>query len=311
METQRLSERESKALAIATHTQLIRNPNNTWIVPSQSGAKTYTVNPDPESPNCTCPDFENRRARCKHVLAVEIVLKREIITVGNTQTVTETLTVKQKYTQEWPAYNKAQTHEKAHFIEFLHQLCSGIEEPIQTNGRPRLPLADIIFAAAYKTYTAVSARRFTSDLRDALAKGYISKLPSYNSIFDYFQMESVTPYLRQLITQSALPLQSIEEDFAVDSSGFSTTNYVRWFSVKYGNNEDWHDWIKMHLICGVKTHVVASVEITRALKHDSPYFKPLVEQAVKAGFNMKEISADKGYISMKNLQAAVDNGAMP
>jgi len=26
---------------------------------------------------------------------------------------------------------------------------------------------------------------------------------------------------------------------------------------------------------------------------------------------MKEISADKGYISMKNLQAAVDNGAVP
>jgi len=44
METQKLSERESKALAIATHTQLVRNPNNTWIVPSQSSTKTYTVN---------------------------------------------------------------------------------------------------------------------------------------------------------------------------------------------------------------------------------------------------------------------------
>jgi SWIM zinc finger len=106
METQKLSERESKALAIATHTQLVRKPNNTWIVPSQSGAKTYTVNPDPESLFCDCPDFEYRRARCKHVLAVEIVLKREIVTVGNTQTVTETLTVKQKYTQDWPSYNK-------------------------------------------------------------------------------------------------------------------------------------------------------------------------------------------------------------
>src|SRR5215213_2629250 len=179
MSTPQLSERESKALAIATHTNLVRKPNNTWIVPSQSGAKTYTVNPDPESPFCDCPDFEFRRARCKHIYAVEIVLKREIVTVGQTQTVTETLTVKQKYTQDWPSYNKAQQNEKAHFIEFLHQLCSGIEEPIQTKGRPRLPLADIIFAATYKTYTMVSARRFASDLRDALAKGYVSKLPSY------------------------------------------------------------------------------------------------------------------------------------
>jgi hypothetical protein len=73
-------------------------------------------------------------------------------------------------------------------------------------------------------------------------------MPSYNSVFDYFQMESLTPYLRELIADSALPLKSIETEFAVDSSGFSPTNYVRWFDVKYGNNEDWHDWIKMHLI---------------------------------------------------------------
>ena len=114
---------------------------------------------------------------------------------GHSQTVTETVTVKKKYTQEWSSYNKSQTNEKAHFLAFLHELCSGIEEPIQTNGRPHLPLADIIFAAAYKTYSTVSGRRFVSDLRDALAKGYISRMPSYNSIFDYFKMESLTPYL--------------------------------------------------------------------------------------------------------------------
>jgi len=32
-----------------------------------------------------------------------------------------------------------------------------------------------------------------------------------------------------LIAECALPLQSIEDSFAVDSSGFSTINYVRWF----------------------------------------------------------------------------------
>ncbi len=257
------------------------------------------------------PGFEYRRQRCKHVYAVEIVLRREIVTDGQTQTVTETVTVRKTHSQSWPEYNKAQQFEKGHFIEFLHQLCSGIEEPIQTNGRPRLPLADIIFGLVYKTYTGVSGRRFASDLRDALAKGYISKLPSYNSIFDYFKMGSLTPYLRQLIAQSAAPLQSVETDFAVDSSGFSTTNYVRWFDVKYGNNEDWHDWVKMHLMCGVKTHIVTSVEISRATANDSPFYKPLLQQTAKAGFKMLEVSADKGYISQKNLQATVDHGAVP
>ena len=60
-----------------------------------------------------------------------------------------------------------------------------------------------------------------------------------------------------------------QSETVLDSSGFSITNYVRWFDVKYGNNEDWHDWVKMHLMCGVKTHVVTSVEISRATKHDS------------------------------------------
>ena len=311
METQKLSERESKALAIATHTNLVRKPNNTWIVPSQSGAKTYTVNPDPESPSCDCPDFEFRRARCKHVLAVEIVLKREIVTDGQTQTVTETLTVKQKYTQDWQSYNAAQQTEKSHFLAFLYQLCSKVEEPIQTMGRPRLPLKDVIFAVTYKTYSMLSARRFASDMRDALAKGYVSKAPSFNSVFDYLQMESLTPYLKQLIAESAMPLQSIEKDFAVDSSGFSTTSYVRWFDVKYGNNEDWHDWLKMHLMCGVKTHIVTSVELSGATSNDSPFYKPLLQQTAKAGFKMQEVSADKGYISMKNLQATLDHGAVP
>lgn len=310
METHQLSERETKALEIAAHSKLTYQ-GGMWLVPSQSGAKEYTVDPNPESPRCSCPDFEYRRARCKHIYAVEITLKREYKIDGQTQTVTETVTVKKTYSQSWPEYNRAQCNEKSHFIEFLHQLCAGIEEPIQTNGRPRLPLADIIFGLVYKTYTGVSGRRFASDLRDALAKGYISKMPSYNSIFDYFQMETLTPYLKQLIAASALPLKSIETEFAVDSSGFSTTSYVRWFDVKYGNNEDWHDWVKMHLMCGVKTHVVTSVEISRATANDSPFYKPLLASTAKAGFNMQEVSADKGYISMKNLQATVDHGAVP
>ena len=74
----------------------------------------------------------NSGARCKHVLAVEIVLKREIVTDGQTQTVTETVTVKQKYTQDWQGYNAAQQTEKSHFLAFLYQLCSKVEEPIQT-----------------------------------------------------------------------------------------------------------------------------------------------------------------------------------
>jgi len=40
--------------------------------------------------------------------------------------------------------------------------------------------------------------------------------------------------LTRLITQSSLPLKSVECDFAVDSSGFTTNKFHRWFDHKYG-----------------------------------------------------------------------------
>jgi transposase len=302
--------REQRAMMIAATSRLTRK-GDTWIVPSQAGGKRYTIDPNPQEPNCTCPDFELRQQPCKHVMAVEIVIKREYSDNGETQTVTETIAVRKTYKQEWPSYNKAQVNEKAHFLSFLHELCAGIEEPVQTFGRPRLPLADMMFSAIYKTYSTVSGRRFMTDLRDAKTKGYLSKMPSYNAIFDYLKMESLTPYLKEMIALSSMPLKSIEREFAVDSSGFSTTSYVRWFDVKYGQDEDWHDWIKMHLMCGTHTHIVTSVELSRARHHDSPYFKPLVEATAKSGFNMQKISADKGYTSAENLRTAVVHGATP
>ncbi|HEU5347430.1 MAG TPA: hypothetical protein VFU63_02340 [Ktedonobacterales bacterium] len=55
--------------------------------------------------------------------------------------------------------------------------------------------------------------------------------------------------------------------FAMDSSGFSTTAYIRWFNVKYGWEMGAHDWYKLHLMCGVLANTVAGVEISG---HDGP-----------------------------------------
>ena len=59
-----------------------------------------------------------------------------------------------------------------------------------------------------------------------------------------------------------MPLKSVETDFAVDSVGFSTGQFMRWLDVKYGKEEDRRMWLKVHLMCGVKTNIVTSVEIS-------------------------------------------------
>ena len=90
-------------------------------------------------------------------------------------------------------------------------------------------------------------------------------LPHYNSVFKYLESETLTPYLYELISLSAQPLTNIEEDFAVDSSGFSTGQFMRWLDVKYGTKEDRRQWLKLHLTCGVKTNIVTAVQVTDGL----------------------------------------------
>jgi hypothetical protein len=231
--------REISGLEIAAKAR-IRQQGDTWFVPSQSdhiGAvgHFYRVKPDVSNPQCNCPDHETNRVKCKHIWAVEFVIQREFDfdQETNTETVTETVAVKKTYGQEWSAYNAAQTNEKDQFQKLLRDLCAGIGEPSQKNGRPRLPLEEMIFATTFKVYSTVSQRRFMSDLRDAHAKGFISKVPHFNSISNYLESETLTPYLKMMIEESSLPLQAIESDFAVDSSGFAASRFYQWVQAKY------------------------------------------------------------------------------
>jgi hypothetical protein len=149
--------------------------------------------------------------------AVEYVLQRETTADGQT-VVTETVKVTRKtYTQNWPAYNAAQTHEKSELQAMLYELCKNLPEPVERKGkgRPPLCLSDIIFSSVTKIYSTISGRRYQTDLREAKARGYLMHLPHYNSVFKYLESEALTPYLYELITLSAAPLKSIESDFAV------------------------------------------------------------------------------------------------
>jgi transposase len=219
--------------------------------------------------------------------------------------------VRKTYPQEWHSYNQAQTNEKARLQSLLFELCSGIQEPLQTFGRPRLPFAEMIFAACFKVYSTVSGRRFISDLREAQKRGYISKTPHFNSISNYLELESMTPYLLQLISESSMPLKAIETDFAADSSGFATGQFSRWFDAKYGEPMKQHEWIKVHLMCGVKTNIVTSVEVSGARANDTTFLKPLLETTTRNGFQVKEVSADKGYDSFNNRCLVLVKGAIP
>jgi transposase len=107
-----------------------------------------------------------------------------------------------------------------------------------------------------------------------------------------------------------LPLSSVETDFAADSSGFMTSRFTRWFDHKYGVEKTKADWVKCHLMCGVKTNIVTAVEIHGQHAADTKML-PALAEATAMNFNMREVSADKGYASKANFESVARFGAVP
>lgn len=299
--------RQLRGLEIAATTQIERQGEGAWLVPSQSLSGRYRVEKGPAGFSCTCPDFELRGQTCKHGFAVEFVLRREARPDG---TVIETRGPRVTYAQDWRAYNKAQVSEKDQFLVLLRDLVSDVATPEQKRGRPCLPLSDMIFSAAFKVYSTVSARRFMSDLRTAQSNGLIDRAPHYNSIFNALDREDVTEVLRELITRSALPLKALETEFAVDSTGFGVQAFYRHFSAKYGHDQYSRDYLKLHVMVGTKTNVITAAEVTDRNTNDSPMLPGLLNTTAQH-FTVKEVSADKGYSSHKNVATIEGFGAAP
>lgn len=220
------------------------------------------------------------------------------------------LTINRKFTQQWKEYNEAQTNEKLLFYKLLNELLNVIPERTYTFGRPRKSLRDMLFCCMIKTYLNTSARRTISDLKLAQEAGYIKDVPHFNTLLNYFDdtgMNIVIPYL---ISVSSLPLKHVEEQFAVDSTGFGNHRFDRWLNIRTQKDSKKRGWRKCHAICGVKTNIITSVRVTEGKAGDSPQFNPLLTETAQH-FNVKEVSADKAYSSRANLELAKELGAMP
>ena len=152
----------------------IREERDHWIVPSQSGAGRYSVWLAEQ--RCSCPDNQVRRVKCKHIFAVEYAIQHRVEADG-TETVTEAVRV--TYSQDWSAYNAAQSEEGERLRRILADLCSFVEQPEQRMGRPRLQLSEMAFASVLKVYSGFSSRRFTSELRAAERAGLICTAPGF------------------------------------------------------------------------------------------------------------------------------------
>ncbi len=294
-------------MVIAALCKLKRADEN-WLVPSQSAeTKDYRVNVRNQS--CSCPDHAETGLKCKHLFAVEFMMKRETNADGSiTETSSMTFTEKVTYRQDWPAYGKAQSREKDRVQELLFDLCQGLAEPVHTGpGRTPHTVKDSIFAMTFKVYSTLSGRRFSSDLREAHRRGHLSASVPGAKVTKFFRDPAFTPILKALIAKSAAPLKAVETDFAIDSSGFGSSKFEKWFDHKYGKTRSKCVWVKAHIACGVKTNIVTAIRILDKDAGDSPQFVPLVTETAKT-FTIGEVSADKAYTSLENFEAVAACG---
>ncbi len=217
-------------------------------------------------------------------------------------------------------------------------------------GRPRSPLGHAVFATVWKAYLGLASRRLRSPLEEAVEQGYLRDLPSCvsrnggaagslssskrypkpSTVWDYLKADWLTPILLELVSVVAGPLREVDTIFAIDGTGLSTRNYERWLDFRLSNRplggsgpdvdaDDEppvkvermrHDWVKLHAIAGVSTHVIVRAAISLGNEHDNPFFKGLVSEAVSR-FDVRKVSADLAYSSRDNLRLADELGFQP
>lgn len=300
--------RRLRGLLIAAQTRIEKNKLG-YKVPSQSGRGSYTVITDRGEPLCACPDFEEREQPCKHIYSVLATIQRDELD-GEIPTLTaeeKKKAMKPTYTQDWDAYDRAQLNEQAHFDVLLRELCDLVVQPNYEFGRPRLPVSDMVYCAALKVYFGMSRRRVGTAVARACERGLIDQVPAHSSITRYLNDPDLTPVLKHLVQQSARPVAAIESEFALDSTGFSTSVYDRWHDEKHGRPRREAQYVKLHAAYGVRTQIITAAEVSDSGANDTKFFRGLLG-ATGEYFDTRTVVADKGYLSKPNYQYADDLG---
>ena len=324
--------RQQRGLAIAAQVPIKKNKVG-YLVPSQSGKGSYVVSTDCDY--CTCPDFELTRRPCKHIYGVAFNIQREEghspaleILVLDTSApeparltlpaaVPEPASEPERPTRDWRAYHRSQIHEGDLFPVLLKELCDTVDQPPYNGGRRALDISDVLLAAGLHAYGTMSVRRSMSSVRRAHADGLLEKPLSSSTVFRCLENPEITPILEQLIGKAAWPLKDVETHFSPDSSGFSLKAYNRWFDHKHGKKgkkrkeqegKTEQKWVKAHIMTGSRTGIVTAAVVSNKIDNDSPHLIPFLE-ATAERFNVLEVSADKAYLSKRNLRAIEKVGA--
>jgi transposase len=145
----------------------------------------------------------------------------------------------------------------------------------------------------------------------------MSVIPSFNTLLREFANPKYMPWLHRMIAASAAPLIVLEDKFACDGTGFGSSVYDCHNDEKHGSSTQRrkptkrHRWVHGHIAFGVRTHVIAAVQITEKNVAESPLMPELVQRVKENGGYIREWLADAAYMAAYNVEAVEKVGGTP
>jgi len=303
-----MDSRQRKGLQILGRSR-IEKRGDYWLVPSQTTSGiVYLVRFGPDENSCSCPDFEVNLEKiwCKHILAVQGLLKEQ----GTLPKHTPRRPAFEKFPRDWRPYNEAKANEPQKFRELLRDLarCLPNHEPGRKGGRPRVPVRDMVFAAGLKTYERKSGRNLDYYLKQEHDAGFITQIPKASTILNFFGAPDTADILRTLIAQSGKPLKGIETTFPIDSTNFRIPRIDKWYDEDLDDAVERKSTVKAHICSGLLTNIITWAKVTHEDSHDSIHFPELLAKTAER-FRVLETMADAAYGSNENYSVADKIGA--
>lgn len=293
-----------------------------YLVPSAAdNGSRYVVDTNPQDERCSCLDWSKqsggheRPHRCKHIWACVFILK---LADGSELIVKEP---PKKKDRKWKAINACRTlipDLAPHYAEMLVDGL-GLQGRVPgENGRPAVPLRDVLLVALIRAFFNLTAAEAVVQAKGYWAQGVITltKLPSYNTLLRVFAVPEHMALLHRLLAGSALPLIGLETTFAIDGTGYGTSVYDHHFKEKHGKDSEKREptkfgWVGAKIVYGLRTLVIAAAQVTTQHAAECPLMPELLRRVIANGGRVTNWLGDAAYLAWYNVIAVENIGATP
>ncbi len=132
----------------------------------------------------------------------------------------------------------------------------------------------------------------------------LNKIPHKSTISR--EVRKIPEHWIRIVTREIVKIVGIPSKFAVDSTGIQISYRSYYYTVRIGEIGRIREELKLHAAVDIDSKIITNAIVTKWHTNDSPYLIPLLEEE-----RVKEVYADKGYDSLRNIRFVINKGGTP